>query len=107
IVVQKGVAAFTINEVVNRTGVALSTIYRHWRSRDELLAEAIIFAAAPRSVPNTGSTRRDLVEFLSSRSRHLADHWDVHLQTLPGIVEAGRRNPEIAGAVTAVVEIGR
>jgi AcrR family transcriptional regulator len=103
IVVEKGVAAFTIDEVVERTGVALSTIYRHWRTRNELLSEAIIFAAEPRSVPDTGSTRGDLLEFLSWRTRHLADHWDVNMQTLPGLVGAARHNPDIAGAVTSAV----
>jgi AcrR family transcriptional regulator len=103
IMIEKGVTAFTVDEVVARTGVALSTIYRHWRSRDDLLADAIVFAAQPRLLPDTGSVRSDLVEFLASRSRHRADNWGSSLQTLPGIIEAGQRSHRISEAVTEVV----
>jgi AcrR family transcriptional regulator len=103
VLAERGIAGFTIDEVVERTGVALSTIYRHWRSRNLLLADAIKLVAEPRSLPDTGSVRADLMEFLSWRSRHLSENWDVSLQTLPGIIEAGRRNSEIGNAVTESV----
>ena len=47
LVVDGGPSALTIDAVVERCGVAKTTIYRHWKSRDDLLA-AVIGACAPR-----------------------------------------------------------
>jgi AcrR family transcriptional regulator len=103
IMIEKGIGQFTVDEIVERTGVALSTIYRHWPSRNELLADAIVFAAEPRSVPDTGSTRGDLIEFLTGRTRHVAERWDARMRTLPGLIEAGRTDAAVGAAVTEVV----
>ena len=37
LLVEGGPSAVTIDAVVARSGVAKSTIYRHWESRDEVL----------------------------------------------------------------------
>jgi AcrR family transcriptional regulator len=46
LVVEGGPNALTMDAVVLRCGVAKTTIYRHWKSRDDLLA-AVIAAATP------------------------------------------------------------
>lgn len=46
LLVEGGPAAVTVDAVVARSGVAKSTIYRHWESRDELLL-AVMESAAP------------------------------------------------------------
>ena len=46
LLVEGGPWAVTVDAVVTRSGVAKSTIYRHWESRDELLVE-ILASCAP------------------------------------------------------------
>jgi AcrR family transcriptional regulator len=41
LLVEGGPAAVTVDAVVARSGVAKSTIYRHWATRDELLVDAV------------------------------------------------------------------
>jgi AcrR family transcriptional regulator len=41
LLVEGGPSAVTIDAIVARSGVAKSTIYRHWESRDEVLLDAI------------------------------------------------------------------
>jgi AcrR family transcriptional regulator len=41
LLVEGGPAAVTVDAVVARSGVAKSTIYRHWNTRDELLVDAV------------------------------------------------------------------
>ena len=47
LLVEGGPTAVTIDAIVARSGVARSTIYRHWDSRDEVLVE-VIESCAPR-----------------------------------------------------------
>jgi AcrR family transcriptional regulator len=60
----RGLAGFTIEAVAEHAGVARTTIYRHWTTKEELLGEALASVAAGITVPNTGSARQDLVSFM-------------------------------------------
>lgn len=61
-----GVPGFTIDEVARRSGVAKTTIYRHFPNRNELLIAALDGAIIIPATPDTGSLREDLLEFLAS-----------------------------------------
>ncbi|MGE3621926.1 MAG: TetR/AcrR family transcriptional regulator [Acidimicrobiia bacterium] len=50
LLVEGGPSAVTIDAVVARSGVAKSTIYRHWESRDDVLV-AVVRGCAPRIEP--------------------------------------------------------
>jgi AcrR family transcriptional regulator len=50
LLVESGPAAVTVDAVVARSGVAKSTIYRHWESRDDLLV-SVMECAAPTLEP--------------------------------------------------------
>ena len=104
IMLEQGVSGFTVDEVVSRTGIALSTVYRHWRTRDDLLSATIVYSGEPQVIPDTGSAANDVSELLALRRRHIAEHWDVNLQSLSGIIDAGRRNPKLLMAVTQVLD---
>lgn len=60
-----GTAGFTIDEVARRSGVAKTTIYRHFPSGMKLLIAALDSTIAPFGTPDTGSLRDDLCEFVS------------------------------------------
>ena len=59
-----GVADFTIDELARRSGVAKTTIYRHFPTRRELLVAALDGQIPTPATPDTGSFREDLIAFL-------------------------------------------
>jgi AcrR family transcriptional regulator len=61
-----------VAEVAARVGVPESTIYRHWKSREELLVETVM-AHMQESIPlpDTGSFRTDLQTFLRESAAFL------------------------------------
>jgi AcrR family transcriptional regulator len=69
LMVEGGPAAMTVDAVVARSGVAKSTIYRHWPSRDDLFI-AVIESHAPRLADPAPGT--DVVSALRSAVRAVA-----------------------------------
>jgi AcrR family transcriptional regulator len=60
-----GVHGLTVEGVAARSGVAKTTVYRRWRSKDELaLAVLIDMVEQVASVPDVGDTRAELVAFV-------------------------------------------
>ena len=52
LLVEGGPSAVTIDAIVAHSGVAKSTIYRHWESRDEVLVDAIETCAPTLDTPD-------------------------------------------------------
>jgi AcrR family transcriptional regulator len=58
---ERGYAAFTIDNVAQRTGVHKTTVYRRWPDRETLIAEALADSVATEiPIPDTGSVDDDL-----------------------------------------------
>jgi len=66
LVLEGGVSGFSVDEVVRRSGVAKSTVYRHFSSRSELLVAALDSTVAVPAIPDTGTLKGDLLEFLEA-----------------------------------------
>jgi AcrR family transcriptional regulator len=65
LLVEGGVQKLTVEGVAARAGVAKTTIYRRWRSKDELaLAVLIEMVEKVVSFPDLGDTRAELVAFV-------------------------------------------
>jgi AcrR family transcriptional regulator len=62
LVFERGVSACTIEDVANRSGVAKTTIYRHYGGLDELIFAAVSQDVSYTAAPDTGSLRGDLIE---------------------------------------------
>ena len=61
---EKGYGGLSIEAVALRSGVAKTTVYRRWPTRDELVADALDSRSDRNEpVPDTGSLRGDLKEF--------------------------------------------
>lgn len=60
IIVECGLDACTLDEVARRSGVAKSTVYRHFRNLDELVVTAIDEMIEHVATPDHGSLRADL-----------------------------------------------
>lgn len=100
-----GTASLTVEAIAQTTGLAKTTIYRHWPNRAELLAEAIERLGNVAVAPDTGSLRADLLEFFAVRVRLLEDSGgEPGMKTVPGLMEAARHDPNLGAVVTLMVD---
>ena len=60
-----GYPALSLEKVARRAGVAKTTLYRRWGTRESLVLEAMLERAQTHiTVPDTGSLREDLLTFV-------------------------------------------
>ena len=92
IIAEHGYGAVTIEAVAARSGVAKSTIYRHWPGRLELINDAFHALKPPISVPTEGSRRDRIVYLLENLARGVAtSSWSA---CLPALIDAAEHDPE-------------
>ncbi|MCB1250406.1 MAG: TetR/AcrR family transcriptional regulator [Acidimicrobiales bacterium] len=63
LLLERGLDGCTVEAVAKRSGVAKTTIYRHWSSAHELLTAALRGLIDTFPTPNTGSLREDLLAY--------------------------------------------
>jgi AcrR family transcriptional regulator len=63
VVLETGIDGFSVEEVVRRSGVAKTTIYRNWPTSQDLLFEALNEIVEPEPEPDTGSLITDVRAF--------------------------------------------
>jgi AcrR family transcriptional regulator len=91
---ESGVGGFTVDEVARRSGVAKTTIYRHWPSREALVIDACSRITDEQEVPDTGSLEGDVTAILTNIGQLLGTaRWS---SVLPSIVDVAERDPEFA-----------
>ncbi|MGH9677504.1 MAG: TetR/AcrR family transcriptional regulator [Candidatus Acidiferrum sp.] len=91
---EAGFGGVSVDEVAKRSGVAKTTIYRHWPSRSALLLDACANLSARPHPPNTGSFHGDLEMlslYLAANLRKAG--WAT---VLPSIIDAAERDSELA-----------
>jgi AcrR family transcriptional regulator len=86
-----GYGAFTIESVAARAGVGKSTIYRHWRDKLDLIADAFE-SAHEHMVPSveTGPVKERIARLI----RHVADVVvdSTFSRCIPALIEGAERN---------------
>jgi AcrR family transcriptional regulator len=101
-----GVRGLTVEGVAARSGVAKTTIYRRWRSRDELaLAVLLDMVAEVTAVPDLGDTRAELVKFVNGAVDILGK--SLMGRVMQGLVSELATNPELAKAFREQVVAAR
>ena len=91
---ESGVGGFTVDEVARRSGVAKTTIYRHWPTREALVIDACSRISDEQEVPDTGSLEDDVTAILTNIGHLLATaRWS---SVLPSIVDVAERDPQFA-----------
>jgi AcrR family transcriptional regulator len=91
---QSGIGGFSVDEVARRSGVAKTTIYRQWASREALVLDAASRISAEQDVPDSGSLEGDLVAILVNLGHLLSTaRWS---SVVPSIVDVAERDPEFA-----------
>ena len=109
---KSGLSGVSVDEVSRRSGVAKTTIYRHWPSRESLLLYACSQLSSRPQVPDTGTLRGDLELLASIVAARLQQPWAT---VMPSIIDAAERNKDLAkvqsgihgqmrGALVTVIE---
>src|SRR6188472_183792 len=93
LIVERGVGNLTIEEVAARSGVAKTTIYRHWPERASLIIDTVRASFEQIGTPDTGSLRGDLEAFFFGMVRADLSGTVGHL--MPCMIDAASRDPEI------------
>jgi AcrR family transcriptional regulator len=70
LVVEDGLRATTIEGIAARAGVGKATIYRRWKTKEELFVEALRTVAFPLPDPDTGSFRGDVEAIIAFNLEH-------------------------------------
>ncbi|NKS25008.1 TetR family transcriptional regulator [Rhodococcus hoagii] len=65
-------AQLTVERIAEASGVHKTTLYRWWSGKPELVADALATLMDTGPVPDTGSTRDDLVQWLTGTVRNYA-----------------------------------
>ena len=98
---ETGLSGVSIDEVSKRSGVAKTTIYRHWPSRADLLLEACTKLGSKFEVPDTGSFRGDIEALVMAFASYLRTAPATKI--LPSIVDAAEHDTKIAKLLHAQV----
>lgn len=101
LLLEAGVEGVTLEEVASRSGVAKSTLYRHFGSREGLIAESARCCVIEHPTPDTGSLAADLRE-LFERFTGSDDEQKVN-GLLPLLIDGAKRDPELEAIVTSLL----
>ena len=95
LLVEGGPSAVTVDAIVARSGVAKSTIYRHWDTRDDVLL-AVIEHCAPRiEVPDEALDFEAALRRLIAELRRILDDPDW-ARVLPALITLRTQNHGVA-----------
>jgi AcrR family transcriptional regulator len=91
---ETGLGGVSVDAVAARSGVAKTTIYRHWPSREALLLAACSTLSRRPEVPDTGSVKGDLTVLATGLADQLSSaRWAA---VVPSIVDAAEREKDLA-----------
>ena len=93
LLVEAGLSGVSVDEVSRRSGVAKTTVYRHWPSRESLLLDACSQIATRPAVPETGRLRTDLEALACVVVNRMHQ---PSATVMPSIIDAAERDHEIA-----------
>ncbi len=89
-----GFGRASIEAISERSGVARSTIYRHWPERSELLVEAVGKRVGPVAAIDSGDLRTDLLEVFSQLGNLLSS--EPTRSVAASFIAEAMRDPELA-----------
>jgi AcrR family transcriptional regulator len=93
LVAEVGLERSTIDEIAARSGVAKTTIYRHWPTKQALLIAAVRGCLEYTPTPNTGDLRADLIACFDHFVR--AGVGSRVSKMLASLLDGAERDPEL------------
>lgn len=100
-----GISQMSMDDVAQRAEASKATIYRRWRSKEDLVLDAMQRAMLPFDLSDSGSLRTDVEEYL----RQLADRM-VNNKTsdmLPHLMEVAVRDEALRASLDEYVQSRR
>jgi AcrR family transcriptional regulator len=91
---EHGVHALRMEDVADRAGVGKATIYRRYRSKDELVTDAVGALVSEIEIPDSGSTRTDLLVLMGEAVELYSGSLAAGL--MPTVIDEMSRNAEFA-----------
>lgn len=88
-----GYGPLTIEAVAGRSGVAKSTIYRHWPGKLALVEDAFALLKAPSPVPPPGPVQERVTAILTELAQHCCS--STFSSCLPALIDAAERYPDV------------
>jgi AcrR family transcriptional regulator len=105
LIAEHGVRGFRMDDVADRAHVGKATIYRRYRSKDELVTAAVAALVSEIRIPDTGSTRGDLLQLLRGAVDVYSE--SIEAAVMPSLVDAMSRDVEFARALREGFLAGR
>ncbi|MGW3198640.1 TetR/AcrR family transcriptional regulator [Streptomyces sp. NPDC001118] len=110
LLLQRGYDRFAMDEAAVRAGVAKTTLYRRWPTKDHLLVALVAKIQDEVPVADTGDVRQDLVVYLTAiagglnRMRRVGRTAgdDPSAGVVAELVAAAARHPDVGEAVRAL-----
>ena len=96
---EEGLAGVTVDAVARRSGVAKTTIYRHWPSREALLLDVCAQMGPHFDIPDAGSLPDDLRALAHRVVEQLLS--GPYAAILLSLMDAAERNPDLAALLAA------
>jgi AcrR family transcriptional regulator len=97
LIAENGIGGLTTNAVAERAGISKATMYRRWRSKQELVVDAVAALVSEIAVPDTGSTHDDLRALM--RGAVGVYSRSLEAGVMPSLVDAMSRDAGLARAV--------
>jgi len=92
---EHGLQALRVDDVARHAGVGKATIYRRYRSKDQLVTDAVgALVNQEIEIPDSGSTREDLLVLMREAVELYSGTLAAKL--MPAVVEEMSRNAELA-----------
>jgi AcrR family transcriptional regulator len=91
---EQGVHALRMDDLARRAGVGKATIYRRYRSKEELVMSAVGALIDEIEIPDTGSTHGDMLKLMRGAVEFYND--SPAAAVMPPIVDEMSRNSELA-----------
>lgn len=102
VIAEVGAAGISVDRIAEASGVARSTIYRHWPDQSKLYLEAFAVLARRDAVPLTGETRTDLENYLVEYASRLNDR--TYISVLIALLDRVARDQEFAELYRAIFD---
>src|SRR3954451_24162289 len=102
---ERGIRDLRMDDVADRAGVGKATIYRRYRSKDELVSDAVATLVSEIAIPDSGSTRTDLLVLMTQAVELYSGSLAAGL--MPAVLAEASRNPELASTVRERFLAGR
>src|SRR5262249_14580361 len=96
LIADHGVQALRVDDVARHAGVGKASIYRRYRSKDQLVTEAVgTLVDEEIAIPDSGSTEEDLL-VLMREAVALYGGGTLAARLMPSVVDEMSRNTELA-----------